>query len=97
MTRSRKPAVAAVSLVSSAAVIDDIVQIKIWLLGIRPMVRRRVLVPAKFSLRELHGVLQISDGLGIPLSLPVFTACGPVWLIGAVGIVARHLLTRAAL
>jgi hypothetical protein len=54
MTRSRKPAVPAASPVSSAAATDDIVQVKVWLLGISPMVWRRVLIPANFSLRELH-------------------------------------------
>lgn len=62
MTRSRKPAVPAASPVSSAAATDGILQIKVWLLGISPMVWRRVLVPATFSLRELHGVLQVAMG-----------------------------------
>ena len=38
------------------------VQVKIWLLGISPMVWRRVLVPASFTLRELHGVFQVAMG-----------------------------------
>ena len=62
MTRSRKPAVSAVNPASSAAATDDIVQVKVWLLGISPMVWRRVLVPATFSLRELHSVLQVAMG-----------------------------------
>lgn len=62
MTRSRKSAAPAASSVSSAAAIDDIVQVKVWLLGVSPMVWRRVLVPATFSLRELHGVIQIAMG-----------------------------------
>jgi hypothetical protein len=33
----------------------SIMQIKIWLVGISPMVWRRVLVPTMFTLRELHG------------------------------------------
>ena len=33
-----------------------ILQVKFWLTGISPMVWRRVLVPAAFTLRELHGV-----------------------------------------
>jgi hypothetical protein len=61
MTRSRKPA-PATSSVSSAATSDDVVQIKVWLLGVSPMIWRRVLVPATFSLRELHGVIQIAMG-----------------------------------
>jgi len=39
------------------------VQIKIWLLGISPMVWRRVLVPSTRTLRELHGIIQVAMGL----------------------------------
>ena len=39
-----------------------IVQLKVRLLGISPMIWRRVLVPACVSLRELHGILQVSMG-----------------------------------
>ena len=35
-------------------------QIKVWLLGISPMVGRRVLVPSGCTLRELHGVIQVA-------------------------------------
>ena len=42
---------------------DEIIQLKIRLLGISPMIWRRVLVPASISLRELHGV-----SLGLDLS-----------------------------
>jgi len=38
------------------------VQIKVWLLGISPMVWRRVLVPNTCMLRELHGVIQVAMG-----------------------------------
>jgi hypothetical protein len=41
---------------------NAIVQVKVWLLGISPMVWRRVLVPAACTLRELHGVLQVAMG-----------------------------------
>jgi hypothetical protein len=41
---------------------DAIVQIKVWLVGISPMVWRRVLVPAACTLRELHGVIQVAMG-----------------------------------
>ena len=34
----------------------SIVQLKIRLLGISPMIWRRVLMPAAVSLRELHGI-----------------------------------------
>jgi Plasmid pRiA4b ORF-3-like protein len=41
----------------SLAVVDGeaILQVKVWLTGISPMIWRRVLVPATFTLRELHG------------------------------------------
>jgi hypothetical protein len=45
-----------------AADSDAIVQIKVWLLGVSPMVWRRVLVPATLMLRELHGVIQVAMG-----------------------------------
>jgi hypothetical protein len=41
---------------------DAILQVKVWLTGISPMVWRRVLVPATFTLRELHGVIQVVMG-----------------------------------
>lgn len=41
---------------------DAILQVKVWLVGISPMVWRRVLVPASFSLRELHGVIRVAIG-----------------------------------
>lgn len=37
-------------------------QLKIRLLGISPMIWRRVLVPASATLRELHGILQVVMG-----------------------------------
>ena len=39
-----------------------IVQLKVRLLGLSPMVWRRVLVPESATLRELHGILQVSMG-----------------------------------
>ena len=39
-----------------------IVQLKVHLLGISPMIWRRVPVPESVSLRELHGVLQVIMG-----------------------------------
>ena len=39
-----------------------IVQLKVRLLGLSPMIWRRVLVPESATLRELHGILQV--GLG---------------------------------
>ena len=41
---------------------DAILQVKVWLTGISPMVWRRVLVPTNFTLRELHGVIQVVMG-----------------------------------
>src|SRR5712691_4882420 len=41
---------------------DAILRIKIWLTGISPVVWRRVLVPSSFTLRELHGVIQVAMG-----------------------------------
>src|SRR4051794_18899617 len=40
----------------------EIVQVKVWLLGISPMVWRRVLVPNTCTLRELHGAIQVAMG-----------------------------------
>ena len=42
--------------------VDAILQVKVWLLGISPMVWRRVLVPIDLTLRELHGVIQVAMG-----------------------------------
>ncbi|EEE35465.1 conserved hypothetical protein [Rhodobacteraceae bacterium KLH11] len=40
----------------------EICQLKIRLLGISPMIWRRVLVPTSTTLRELHGILQVAMG-----------------------------------
>ena len=37
-------------------------QVKGWLLGISPMVWRRVLVASTCTLRELHGIIQVAMG-----------------------------------
>ncbi len=42
--------------------IPEIYQLKIRLLGISPMIWRRLLVPASATLRELHGMLQVAMG-----------------------------------
>ncbi len=39
-----------------------LMQFKVWLLGLSPMVWRRVHVPATITLRELHGVIQVAMG-----------------------------------
>ena len=48
--------------VKSAAPPGAILQLKGRLLGISPMISRRVLVPESVSLRELHGVVQLAIG-----------------------------------
>ena len=48
--------------VNPAADPVSILQLKVRLLGISPMVWRRVLVPESASLRELHGVVQVAMG-----------------------------------
>jgi Plasmid pRiA4b ORF-3-like protein len=58
----RKHAGSADSSATPVADADEIVQIKLWLLGISPMVWRRVLVPASYTLRELHGMFQVAMG-----------------------------------
>ena len=40
-------------------------QVKVWLLGINPVVWRRLLVPDTCALRELHGVIQVAMGRAI--------------------------------
>jgi len=42
----------------------DIYQIKVTLLGTKPPIWRRLLVPARFTLEDLHGVLQAAMGWG---------------------------------
>ena len=39
-----------------------ILQLKVWLMNISPMVWRRLLVPVDCTLRELHGLLQVAMG-----------------------------------
>ncbi|KZL25881.1 plasmid pRiA4b ORF-3 family protein [Pseudovibrio sp. WM33] len=41
---------------------SSVFQLKVRLLGISPMIWRRLLVPSDISLRELHGVLQVAMG-----------------------------------
>lgn len=40
----------------------ELLQLKVRLLGISPMIWRRALVPASATLRELHGILQVAMG-----------------------------------
>ena len=37
-------------------------QFKLWLLGISPMIWRRLLVPSTCTLEELHGGIQVAMG-----------------------------------
>ena len=39
-----------------------ILQFKIWLMGISPMIWRRVHVPETLTVRQLHGVIQVAMG-----------------------------------
>jgi hypothetical protein len=39
-----------------------ILQFKVWLIGLSPMIWRRVQVPDSLTLRELHGVIQVVMG-----------------------------------
>ena len=48
--------------VKPAAPPEAILLLKVRLLGISPMIWRRVLVPESVSLRELHGVVQLAMG-----------------------------------
>ena len=41
---------------------DAILQVKVWLLDVSRMVWRRLLVPSSYTLRELHGVIQVAMG-----------------------------------
>mgnify|MGYP001551543471 CR=1 FL=1 len=62
MKRRLNPPAAVTSSSDGAVNADAVLQVKVWLVGISPMVWRRVLVPASFTLRELHGVIQVAMG-----------------------------------
>jgi hypothetical protein len=62
MKRRLKPSVAATSPSEPTADATTVLQVKVWLVGISPMVWRRGLVPAALTLRELHGVIQVAMG-----------------------------------
>ena len=42
--------------------VPQILQLKIRLLGISPMIWRRLLVPSSVTLRDLHGIIQVAMG-----------------------------------
>ena len=60
--RPKQPSVEVNGTAPVAANAEAVLQIKVWLIGISPMVWRRVLLPATFTLRELHGVIQVAMG-----------------------------------
>ncbi|HME20482.1 MAG TPA: plasmid pRiA4b ORF-3 family protein [Acetobacteraceae bacterium] len=62
MTRRPKQLLPGGNATPSATDASAIVQIKVWLLGVSPMVWRRLLVPSGCTLRELHGVFQVAMG-----------------------------------
>jgi len=62
MKRRLKRSIAVEPPSEPAADANVVLQVKVWLVGISPMVWRRVLVPATFMLRELHGVIQVAMG-----------------------------------
>jgi hypothetical protein len=62
MKRRPKPSVPEENTSTPTADAEGVLQVKVWLVGISPMVWRRVLVPTTFTLRELHGVIQVTMG-----------------------------------
>ena len=62
MKRRPKPSVPEKNASTSTADAEGVLQVKVWLVGISPMVWRRVLAPTTFTLRELHGVIQVAMG-----------------------------------
>jgi len=62
MKRRPKPPLPRETSAPSASDAAVIVQVKVWLVGISPMVWQRVLVPSDCTLRELHGVFQVVMG-----------------------------------
>jgi hypothetical protein len=79
--RRPKSAVPEENPLAAAADAATILQVKFWLTGISPMVWRRVLVPSSFTLRELHGVIQVATGWeGIHLYEFELRAAHCVWL-----------------
>src|SRR5271166_2611431 len=62
MKRRLKRSIAVEPPSEPAADANVVLQVKVWLVGISPMVWRRVLVPSGCTLRELHGVIQVTMG-----------------------------------
>jgi Plasmid pRiA4b ORF-3-like protein len=96
MKRRPKHSVSGVTPSEPAADANAILQVKVWLVGISPMVWRRVLVPTTFTLRELHGVIQVAMGWEGITSM--FSSCVPALrLVGTVGVLAGRDLGGATL
>lgn len=47
---------------ASASPVSEVLQFKVWLMGVSPMIWRRLQVPPTMTLRELHGTLQVAMG-----------------------------------
>ena len=47
---------------ASASSAGEVLQFKVWLMGVSPMIWRRLQVPPETTLRELHGALQVAMG-----------------------------------
>ena len=47
---------------ASASPVSEVLQFKVWLMGVSPMIWRRLQVPPEMTLRELHGTLQVAMG-----------------------------------
>jgi len=62
VTRAPKQTRPIIKTAPSTTDAGAIVQIKVWLLGISPMVWRRLQVLDTCTLRELHGVIQVAMG-----------------------------------
>ena len=45
---------------ASASPAGEVLQFKVWLMGVSPMIWRRLQVPPEMTLRELHGALQVA-------------------------------------
>ena len=62
MKRRLKPPAAVAPSSDGVVNANAVLQVKACLVGISPMVWRRVLAPPSFALRELHGVIEVAMG-----------------------------------
>ncbi|WP_256886361.1 plasmid pRiA4b ORF-3 family protein [Ochrobactrum sp. BTU2] len=83
--RRRQPSASATTEGEPAGDPVTILQFRVWLKGLSPMVWRRVQVPSTMTLRELHGVLQVAMGWdGIHLyQFILHTVCYGSWELNA--------------